>query len=27
MGEKPKVNPAHGEPWHSCSVKVGDPLP
>ena len=27
MGEKPKINPAHGEPWHSCSVKVGDPLP
>ncbi len=27
MGEKPKVNPAHGEPWHNCSVKVGDPLP
>nr|WP_228455305.1 hypothetical protein [Chryseobacterium sp. Tr-659] len=27
MGEKPKVNPAHGEPWHSCAVKVGDPLP
>ena len=27
MGEKPKVNPAHGEPWHSCSIKVGDPLP
>lgn len=27
MGEKPKLNPAHGEPWHSCSLKVGDPLP
>lgn len=27
MGEKPKTNPAHGEPWHSCSLKVGDPLP
>ena len=27
MGEKPKANPAHGEPWHNCSVKVGDPLP
>nr|WP_315030401.1 hypothetical protein [uncultured Chryseobacterium sp.] len=27
MGEKPKVNPAHGEAWHSCSIKVGDPLP
>lgn len=27
MGEKPKANPAHGEPWHNCAVKVGDPLP
>ena len=27
MGDKPSVNPAHGEPWHNCSVKVGDPLP
>lgn len=27
MGEKPKLNPTHGEPWHSCSLKVGDPLP
>ncbi|MBV8326858.1 hypothetical protein [Chryseobacterium sp.] len=27
MGEKPSVNPAHGEPWHNCAVKVGDPLP
>ncbi|MGU3374305.1 hypothetical protein [Chryseobacterium sp. M5A1_1a] len=27
MGDKPKLNPAHGEPWHSCSLKVGDPLP
>ncbi|WP_347219825.1 hypothetical protein [Chryseobacterium sp.] len=27
MGEKPKINPAHGEPGHNCSVKVGDPLP
>lgn len=26
-GEKPKLNPAHGEPFHNCSVKVGDPLP
>lgn len=25
-GEKPKLNPAHGEPWHNCSLKVGDPL-
>lgn len=27
VGDKPKINPAHGEPWHNCSVKVGDPLP
>lgn len=27
MGEKPKLNPAHGEPFHSCSLKVGEPLP
>lgn len=26
-GEKPKLNPPHGEPWHSCAIKVGDPLP
>lgn len=26
-GDKPKLNPAHGEPFHNCSVKVGDPLP
>ncbi|MDH6251841.1 hypothetical protein M2347_001568 [Chryseobacterium sp. H1D6B] len=26
-GEKPKLNPAHGEPFHLCSLKVGDPLP
>ncbi|EJL73297.1 hypothetical protein [Chryseobacterium populi] len=26
-GEKPKLNPAHGEPFHNCAVKVGDPLP
>ncbi|MBB4806698.1 hypothetical protein HNP38_001994 [Chryseobacterium defluvii] len=26
-GEKPKLNPAHGEPWHNCALKVGDPLP
>lgn len=25
-GEKPKLNPAHGEPWHNCAIKVGDPL-
>ncbi|MCJ7934238.1 MAG: hypothetical protein MUW56_11530 [Chryseobacterium sp.] len=27
MGDKPQINPAHGEPWHNCAVKVGDPLP
>lgn len=26
-GPKPALNPAHGEAWHNCSVKVGDPLP
>jgi hypothetical protein len=26
-GDKPKLNPAHGEPFHNCSVKVGEPLP
>lgn len=26
-GPKPALNPAHGEPWHNCSVKVGEPLP
>ncbi|HBV15556.1 hypothetical protein [Chryseobacterium carnipullorum] len=25
-GPKPKLNPAHGEPWHNCALKVGDPL-
>ncbi|MGG5209084.1 hypothetical protein ACQWU4_09045 [Chryseobacterium sp. MIQD13] len=25
-GEKPKLNPPHGEPWHNCALKVGDPL-
>jgi len=25
-GPKPKNNPAHGEPWHDCAKKVGDPL-
>ncbi|MCW3160490.1 hypothetical protein [Chryseobacterium oryctis] len=27
QGEKPKLNPAHGEPWHDCALKVGEPLP
>ena len=26
-GPKPALNPAHGEPWHNCGVKVGEPLP
>lgn len=26
-GVKPKTNPPHGEPWHDCALKVGDPLP
>ncbi|NML58111.1 hypothetical protein [Chryseobacterium cheonjiense] len=26
-GPKPALNPAHGEPWHNCALKVGDPLP
>ncbi|WP_027387662.1 hypothetical protein [Chryseobacterium gregarium] len=26
-GEKPALNPAHGEPWHNCAVKVGEALP
>lgn len=26
-GPKPELNPAHGEPWHNCGVKVGEPLP
>lgn len=26
-GEKPAVNPPHGQPFHRCDVKVGDPLP
>lgn len=25
-GPKPKLNPAHGEPWHDCGKKVGDAL-
>jgi len=25
-GPKPELNPAHGEPWHDCAKKVGDPL-
>ncbi|WP_394673854.1 hypothetical protein [uncultured Chryseobacterium sp.] len=26
-GEKPALNPPHGEPWHNCAVKVGEALP
>lgn len=26
-GPKPALNPTHGEAWHNCSIKVGDPLP
>ena len=25
-GPKPDVNPPHGEPWHDCAKKVGEPL-
>lgn len=25
-GPKPKLNPAHGEPWHDCAKQVGAPL-
>ncbi|MCU7614341.1 hypothetical protein N0B16_07815 [Chryseobacterium sp. GMJ5] len=25
-GPKPTLNPAHGEPFHDCAKKVGDPL-
>lgn len=26
-GPKPATNPEHGQPWHRCDMKVGDPLP
>lgn len=26
-GPKPEKNPEHGQPWHRCDIKVGDPLP
>jgi hypothetical protein len=26
-GEKPRLNPAHGQPWHRCDIAVGSPLP
>lgn len=25
-GPKPKLNPAHGLPWHDCALEVGAPL-
>lgn len=25
-GEKPKLNPPHGQPWHRCDIAVGSPL-
>lgn len=25
-GPKPKLNPAHGQPWHDCAKKVGEAL-
>ncbi|MBX2952623.1 MAG: hypothetical protein KF870_08960 [Leadbetterella sp.] len=25
-GPKPKFNPAHGQPWHTCDLEVGAPL-
>lgn len=26
-GSKPKLNPAHGQPYHRCDIPVGSPLP
>lgn len=26
-GQKPDVNPPHGQPFHRCDLKVGEPLP
>jgi hypothetical protein len=26
-GQKPKLNPAHGQPFHRCDIAVGAPLP
>lgn len=26
-GEKPRLNPPHGHPWHRCDIAVGSPLP
>ena len=25
-GPKPKLNPAHGQPYHDCAIEVGKPL-
>lgn len=27
MGEKPELNPPHGQAWHRCDIPVGSPLP
>lgn len=27
VGTKPKLNPAHGQPFHRCDIAVGAPLP
>ena len=27
IGPKPALNPPHGQPWHRCDIRVGDPLP
>lgn len=26
-GEKPDINPPHGQPWHRCDIAVGSALP
>lgn len=26
-GPKPRFNPPHGQPWHTCDLEVGAPLP
>lgn len=26
-GSKPRLNPAHGQPYHRCDIPVGSPLP
>ncbi len=27
IGEKPELNPPHGQAWHRCDIPVGSPLP